>query len=330
MTDFRIEVRRGDLVESLHRVSVAVTDPAGRLVAEAGDPGLATFWRSAAKPFQAMPLVEDGVAAAFLLGDEELALACASHSSEAKHLHVTDHFLAKIGCLEEDLACGPHPPLGASVARQVREEGITLTPRWSNCSGKHTGMLALARHHGWSSVGYTDPGHPVQQRLLRSVSEWTGLAPDAIGLGIDGCTTVSYHLPLRAMARAWARFGTAQADAPTTLRRAMLTHPDLVAGWDRYDTDMMRALPGRILVKVGAEGVYCASLLDEGLGVALKVEDGDMRTCPLALAGVLQALLGDEYPSDTLTSYAEIPVANTRGAVVGMIRPAGSLRFCAP
>lgn len=330
MTDFRIEVLRGNLVESVHRVSVAVTDPTGRLVAEAGDPDLATYWRSAAKPFQAMPLVEDGVAAAFLLGDEELALACASHSSEAKHLHVTDHFLAKIGCLEEDLACGPHPPLGVSVARQVREEGIALTPRWSNCSGKHSGMLALARHHGWPVSGYTSPDHPVQQRLLRSVSEWTGLAPEAIGLGIDGCTTVSYHLPLRAMARAWARFGTAQADAPTTLRRAMLTHPDLVAGWNRYDTDVMRALPGRILVKVGAEGVYCAALLEEGLGVALKVEDGDMRTCPLALAGVLEAMVGDIYPGGTLASYSELPVTNTRDAVVGTIRPAGTLRFCAP
>lgn len=330
MTDFRIEVLRGTLVESVHRVSVAVTDPHGNLVAEAGDPGHATYWRSAAKPFQAMPLVEDGVAAAFLLGDEELALACASHSSEAKHLRVTDHFLAKIGCLEEDLACGPHPPLGGAVARQVRDEGITLTPRWSNCSGKHAGMLALARHHGWPTAGYTAPDHPVQRRLLDSVSRWTGLAPEAIGRGIDGCTTVSYHLPLRAMARAWARFGADQADAPTTLRRAMLTHPDLVAGSERYDTDVMRALPGRILVKVGAEGVYCAALLDKGLGVALKVEDGDMRTCPLALAGVLQALLGDAYPAETLASHGELPVTNTRGVVVGKIRPAGTLRFCAP
>ncbi len=330
MTDFRIEVLRGTLVESVHRVSVAVTDPAGRLVASAGDPELATFWRSAAKPFQAMPLVEDGVAAAFLLGDEELALACASHSSEARHLRLTDRFLATIGCLEEDLACGPHPPLGVSVARQVREEGITLTPRWSNCSGKHTGMLALARHHGWPTSGYTAPDHPVQRRLLDSVSRWSGLAPETIGIGIDGCTTVSYHLPLRAMARAWARFGTDPSDAPATLRRAMLTYPDVVAGSDRYDTDAMRSLPGRILVKVGAAGVYCAALLDDGLGVALKVEDGDMRACPLALAGVLRALLRERYPTETLAASAEGPGTNTRGAVVGTIRSAGSLRFCAP
>lgn len=176
----RIVATRGDLVESAHRVSVAVAGAGalGRsgagLVAAAGDSELVTFWRSAAKPFQALPLVEDGVLSRFGLGSEELALACASHSSEQVHLDLTDRFLSKIGCTEADLACGPHTPLGGSVAERVSREGLQPTPRWSNCSGKHSGMLALAKHHGWETRGYEAVGHPVQERILRGVQEWTG------------------------------------------------------------------------------------------------------------------------------------------------------------
>ncbi|HEX9164792.1 MAG TPA: asparaginase, partial [Gemmatimonadales bacterium] len=158
MSEFRVEVTRGGLVESIHRVSVAVADADGHLLASAGDPGLITYWRSAAKPFQAIPLVEDGVLERFGLGSEELALACASHSSEVVHLAVAERFLARIGCAEDDLACGPHPPLGSAVAREVADRRTPLTPRWSNCSGKHAGMLALARAHGWPTGGYEQAG----------------------------------------------------------------------------------------------------------------------------------------------------------------------------
>lgn len=331
MNEFRVEVIRAPLVESVHRVSVAVTDATGRLVARAGDPGLVTFWRSAAKPFQAIPLVEDGVLERFGLGSEELALACASHSSEAFHLTVADRFLSLIGCAEDDLACGPHPPLGTAVAREVAERTIALTPRWSNCSGKHAGMLALARAHGWPTAGYQRAGHPVQDRLLAAVVEWTGIPLEELHLGVDGCTTVCYGLPLQAMAAAYARLVTSAAPAARKVREAMMRHPDLVAGTGRFCTEAMAALPGELVAKIGAEGVYSAGLPRSGLGIALKIEDGDMRSAPLALVGVLRQVLDTIGPAPLPVALARAwdpqPIRNTRGEVTGEMRVAGQLRF---
>ncbi len=323
-------MRRGDFVESCHRVSVAVVDQKGNLVAAAGDPDLRTFWRSAAKPFQAMPLIEDGAASTFGLGDEELALTCASHSSEPRHREVTDRFLTKIGCVESHLACGPHLPLGPSMAAQVQRDGVTPTPLWSNCSGNHSGMLALAQHHGWPLHEYTDVEHPVQQRLLTSVAEWTQLSPDEIGLAVDGCTTICYLLPLRSMALAYARLGVDEGEAASALRRAMLTYPELVAGTERFDTKVMRALPGDVIVKVGAEGIYSASIIKQGLGIALKVEDGDAAVAPIALAGVLESLLGTDYPEGQLAEYTAVPICSTREAVVGETCAVGDLQTFDP
>ena len=333
MSDFRVEVTRGGLVESIHRVSVAVADPAGHLLASAGDPGLVTYWRSAAKPFQAIPLVEDGVLERFGLGSEELALACASHSSEMVHLAVAERFLARIGCAEDDLACGPHPPLGSAVAREVADRHTPLTPRWSNCSGKHAGMLALARAHGWPTGGYEQAGHPVQDRLLACVAAWTRVPAGQIVLGVDGCTTVCYGLSLQAMAGAYARLVTSDDSAARQVCEAMMRHPDLIAGTGRFCTEVMMALPGEIVAKIGAEGVYSAGLPRAGLGIALKIEDGDMRSAPLALLGVLRQVLaatGSTRLSDAFErAWDRQPIRNTRGQVTGESRAAGQLRFFA-
>ena len=333
MSDFRVETTRGGLVESIHRVSVAVTDPAGHLLAGAGDPGLVTFWRSAAKPFQAIPLVEDGVLERFGLGSEELALACGSHSSEMVHLAVAERFLARIGCAEDDLACGPHPPLGSAVAREVADRHTPLTPRWSNCSGKHAGMLALARAHGWPTGGYEQAGHPVQDRLLACVAAWTRVPAGQIVLGVDGCTTVCYGLSLHAMAGSYARLVTSDAPAARQVCEAMMRHPDLVAGTGRFCTEVMMALPGEIVAKIGAEGVYSAGLPRAGLGIALKIEDGDMRSAPLALLGVLRQVLAatgsTRLPDAFDRAWDRQPIRNTRGQVTGESRAAGQLRFFA-
>lgn len=330
MSPFRVEARRGPLVESVHRISAAVVTADQGLVARAGNPDLVTFWRSAAKPFQALPLVEDGALDAFGLGSEELALACASHSSEAVHLAIADRFLARIGCTESDLACGPHPPLGAAVAEEVRLTGTVLTPRWSNCSGKHAGMLALARHHGWPTGGYERAGHPVQDRILGVVSTWSAVPVAQIGLGTDGCTTVCFGLPLRHMALAYARLGVATEAAPRAVREAMLARPDLVAGSGRFCTDLMRAMPGQVIAKVGADGIYCACLPDAGLGMALKVEDGNGQAAPLALLALLrqvtervQAGAGMRVPVARLEPWEAMSITNTRGEPVGELRAAG-------
>jgi len=332
MADLRVEALRGPAVESVHRVSAAVCTPDGRMIAEAGNPSLVTFWRSAAKPFQALPLVEDGVLERFGLGSDALALACASHSSEPRHLEVTDRMLAAIGCTEADLACGPHAPLGPKVARDVAARGIPLTPRWSNCSGKHAGMLALARHHGWPVAGYELAGHPVQDRVLTAITRWTGLATGDLVLGVDGCTVVSHGLPVVAMARAYAHLAAAPIAALGTVRDAMLAHPDLIAGEGRICTDIMRAIPGQVIAKVGADGIHCAAIPAAGIGIALKIEDGDMRASGLALLAILRALESRlppvaRLPADALRAVDVIPIRNTRGGQIGEIRPAGSLRF---
>lgn len=333
-TPFRLEATRGGIPESVHRVSVAVVDGQGRLVAESGEPALVAFWRSAAKPFQALPMVADGVADRVGFTDRELALACASHSSEPAHLEVVDGMLRKVGIGEDALACGPHPPLSPAVGEHVLRHGITMTPRWSNCSGKHTAMVAMARAHDWPVAGYERAGHPLQRRVLAEVARWTGVPAERIVQGVDGCTVVSFGLPLAAMALAYARFGTSREAAATRLRAAMTGHPDMIGGRHRTCTDLGQAARGAVIAKLGADGVYCAALPGPGLGLALKVEDGDMLSLGPALLGVLRALaarmpLGFDPAGlgPAVDRHAEIPIHNTRGAVTGALRAIGTLRF---
>ena len=334
MANLSVDVLRGGLVESVHRVSAAVVDSNGRLIAAAGNPDLLTYWRSAAKPFQALPLVEDGVLTHFKLGADALALACASHSSEPRHLELTDRMLEAIGCTEADLACGPHPPLNPEVAQRVNREGIHLTARWSNCSGKHAGMLALARHHGWETRGYERAGHPVQERILDEVLRWTGLDRERLVQAVDGCTTVCFGLSVAAMARSYAALASGETAGLRQVREAMLAHPELVAGEGRFCTEIMRAMPGVVIAKVGAEGIHCAALPGVGVGIALKVEDGDMRASPPALLFVLDQLTEQvaDMPrdgTDTLREWRRAPLLSTRQVPVGETHATGSLQFFA-
>jgi L-asparaginase II len=331
MLALRVEGTRGELVESVHRVSAAVVDVEGRLVAAAGDPDLVTFWRSAAKPFQAMPVVADGAADRFCFGADALALACASHSSEPVHVALAGRMLDAIGCGDDALACGPHVPLSPAVAARVARGELRQTPRWSNCSGKHAAMLALCLHHGWPLAGYTAAAHPLQQRILGEVARWSGVPQEQIGLGVDGCTTACFALPLRAMALAYARFGAREEPAAARLRDAMTAHPHLVAGEGRLCTDLMAAAGGRVVAKLGADGIYSAALPGAGLGVAIKVEDGDMRAVPIALVAVLRALaasvpgLAPVLDAPTVARHAALPLADTRGGITGYLRARGAL-----
>src|SRR5438105_7740597 len=318
---FRIEVRsafetgmfvenyRGSILESRHTVHVAVVDSSGRLTARAGNPDLSTFWRSAAKPFQALPLVEDGAVPHFNLTRQDLALACASHSSEPAQVALVREFLQRIGCSERDLMCGPHRPLSDAVAKDYETRGLRLTAIYSNCSGKHTGMLALAKHHGWPTEFYARIEHPVQRRCLQSISDYTDIPAKEIGVAVDGCGVATFALPLRNMALAWARL-------PSAVAEPMVVHPELIAGEGRPCTEMMRAHPGRVVAKVGAEGVYSALLIRESLGVTLKVEDGHSVASALAIAAVLAELGLRPQPA----SLMKRPITNSRGEVVGEMR----------
>src|SRR5204863_5287243 len=222
---------------------------------------------SAAKRFQGLPLVGDGVVGRLGLTRQDLALACASHSSEPAQVELVREFLQRVQCSERDLMCGPHRPLSDAVAKDYETRGVRLTAVYANCSGKHTGMLALAKHHGWPTEFYARLEHPVQQRCLKSVSEYTDVPVKDIGVAVDGCGVACFALPLRNMALAYTRL-----EGP--ILEAMTLHPELIAGEGRPCTEMMRAHPGRVVAKVGAEGVYSALLIRASLGVAVKVEDG--------------------------------------------------------
>lgn len=309
-----IESLRGSILESRHRVHVAVVDASGKLVAQAGDPAYRTFWRSAAKPFQALPLLADGVVERFRLTRQDLALACASHSSEPAQVALVREFLQRVGCSERDLMCGPHRPLSDAVAKDYETRGVRLTAVYSNCSGKHTGMLALAKHHGWPTEFYARAEHPVQQRCLTSVSEYTDVPAKEIGVAVDGCGVACFALPLRNMALAYTRL-----DGPVL--EALMLHPELIAGEGRPCTEMMRAHPGRVVTKVGAEGVYSALLVREGFGVTVKVEDGHSLASALAMASVLAELGLKPQPASLLKK----PITNSRGETVGELRVNGGL-----
>lgn len=323
----RITAVRGLLDESTHLVHAVVVHHDRGLVMGWGDIGRPTWWRSAAKPFQALPLVQDGAADAFDLADSELALACASHSSEPRQVSLAAGMLAKGGIGAESLACGAHPPLGAAVQRELLREGQEPSPIMSNCSGKHAGMLLLARHHDWPIEGYHRLGHPVQRRIMDVIAEFTGLDDSQITLGVDGCAAVCFGVPLRNMALAWARLAASANPSVTRIRAAMLNYPEVVAGQGRSCTRIMKAYHGTVVAKIGAEGVYCAGIPDLGLGIALKVENGDMKIAAMALVAVLRQVerrgLVEWHPrvdAAALEGFEDLVIKNTVGEVTGFYR----------
>jgi L-asparaginase II len=249
------------------------------------------------------------------------------------HRALALRMLEAAGNSEAQLACGPHPPLSQAVADEAARAGVAPTAHWSNCSGKHAAMLALARHKGWPLAGYERRGHPLQERVLDEVARWSGVARADILLAVDGCTAVNFGLPLRAMALAFARLATSQEPAAQRLCEAMVLHPELIAGTGRLCTELMALAKGSVLAKVGAEGIYSAAVVPLGLGITLKVESGDMRCSPPALLHVLGALAqasGGRFALDLapLARHAEPPLRNTRGEQVGSLRARGTLQFC--
>ena len=317
----RVDVTRGAVTESVHHVHVVAARSSGPLMS-AGDAGFLTFARSAVKPMQALPLVADGAAAAFGVTSREIAIACASHSGEAFHIDAVRSLLEKAGADESDLACGAHPPMGPAAAEALLAAGEAPGRVHNNCSGKHAGMLLLARHHAWPHAGYQLPGHPVQQRMLAEIARWTGVDAAAIPTGTDGCGVPTFALPLRSLAMAFARFADAAAGGDARqIAEAMTLHAEYIGGTGRPCTALMRACRGRVIAKVGAEGVYCAADLETGMGVALKVEDGSKRAAEAALMAVLLdiGVLRAE-DADAVREWLEPSLVNTRGEVVGSLR----------
>jgi L-asparaginase II len=316
-----VELMRGKLVESRHMGAIAIADASRRLVLALGDVERPVFPRSAVKALQAIPLVESGAADAFGLGDAELAVACASHSGDRVHIEAVRSLLAKAGLDESYLACGAHWPISDEAFRDSVRAGGRPLPIHNNCSGKHAGMLAASVHLGLDPRGYERQDHPLQVIIAGVISETCGVTLSRDGTGVDGCSVPTWSLPLAALAQGFARFGTGtglastRARAAERLRHACFARPVLVAGEGRFDTIAMRALAPALFVKGGAEGVHCAALLELGLGIALKVDDGAKRGAERALAEVLAALI--PAARTALAEQLEGEIQNWRGLRVG-------------
>lgn len=324
-----IEVTRGSLIESVHRGALAVADADGRLRSALGDVERPIFPRSALKPIQAIPLVESGAADAFAVSDEELALACASHSGEKMHTERVALWLKRIGCGEVDLACGVHPLRYEPLHEAMLRAGEKPTRIHNNCSGKHTGFLTTAKHLGAPLKGYIEVDHPVQRAVLQTLKELADITGE-LPWGVDGCAAPNFALPLKNLARAAAQLADprglspARAGATKRIMAAMTAHPDLAAGTGRACTALIREGKGKVAVKTGAEGVYVAMLPALALGIALKIDDGAARAAECAIAQVLLAL-GAAAPGGEASRLARADVRNARGERVGERRPAEAL-----
>jgi L-asparaginase II len=335
-----VEVTRGSITESRHRGHIVAVEPDGNIVASLGAPHNVTFLRSSAKPFQALPLLLTGAADHFGFTEREIALACGSHNGEPIHTELAASMLRKIGLTPAALKCGAHEPYGAEAAAELRARGEQPNALHNNCSGKHAGMLAVAVHLRAPIENYDSPENPVQKLIAEAVAQFSDIAVTDMAIGIDGCGAPIFGITVKAMALAYARlvsppasFDNATREACARIIHAMTTYPELIGGTsDRLDTEIMRAARGRVVSKVGADGVYTAGILPceewpKGLGFAFKIEDGDdKRARPTVVVESLRQLgvLRDES-LDAVARYAFFPVKNRRGDVVGEISASFSL-----
>ncbi len=330
-----VQVTRGSITESRHRGHIMAVEPDGRIAAYLGAPETVTFLRSSAKPHQAIHLIESGAADRFGFTEEEIALACASHSGEPVHTEIAASMLRKIGLEPKHLKCGTHEPFSPQVARELREKGEQPNVLQNNCSGKHAGILALAVHLGAPIENYDRPDNPVQLAIGHTISQFSGIAIEDIAVATDGCGVPVFGITVKAMALMYARLVAPPEDFDDRTRAAcrrivsaMTNHPELIGGTsDRLDTEMMRATKGTLISKVGAEGVYTAGILPckrwpRGLGLALKIEDGDdHRARPTVVIESLDQLgVLDDEALEAVSHYAFFPIRNRRGEVVGEVR----------
>ncbi|KXJ98702.1 MAG: L-asparaginase II [Acidobacteria bacterium OLB17] len=320
-------VFRGQNLESVHAGHFIVLDGEGNVVLAKGEPSTATYFRSAAKPFQFIPNLTSGAADAFGFNEEEVALAVASHSGEAMHVKVAASMLAKAGFSESDLRCGTHFPFDAATSKQMKRNGEEPTQLHNNCSGKHAAMLAFAKHIGSGTDEYESPENRIQGRILRCIKDFG--ETEEVSLGTDGCAAPNFCLPVSAMAKSFAnlvnpaRFPEITQAACKRIVAAMTQYPELIGGTTRLDTTLMRAGNGSLISKVGADGVWACGIIPSekypsGLGIALKIADGDdMRGRPVVAVAILKKL-GILEP-DAMPDLSPMPVKNRRGDIVGRV-----------
>ncbi|WP_319533692.1 asparaginase [uncultured Cohaesibacter sp.] len=326
-----VEVTRGMRVESWHIGAVAVVDATGNLVSSIGDIDSPVFPRSAIKGLQALPLVESGAAKTYELADEHLAIACASHNGEPEHVKTVSSMLAACGLDESHLECGAQSPRLEADQARLHKADLAPTAIHNNCSGKHAGFLCFAQKAGFAPKGYVRHNHPVQKevrQVLEQMTGWSLQGEEGLDLcGTDGCSIPTYATPLRHLAQGFARFGTglgldaSRAEAAAQIREAVARKPYMVAGKDRFCTAVMEIFGARAFVKTGAEGVFCASLPEQGLGVAIKCWDGASRASEVMLAAVLDAFLPmSEGEAVAMEHWRSPKLSNWNGIEVGDVR----------
>ncbi len=332
-----VKVTRGEAIESVHYGALAVVDCRGEVLTRVGSPESTAFLRSAAKPFQALPLLTSGAVDRFRITARELAVIVASHNGEKAHLDAVLSILKKIGCKPSQLQCGAHMPFYRPAAAALARKGRSPSVLHNNCSGKHAGMLALARHWGIPARDYLDPAHPVQSTIRKVLATFSGVSEGAILGGVDGCSAPTFALSLREAALAYARlldprFGTAEERAAADrVVAAMRAYPGMVGGTGRLDTALMRSTGGLFISKIGAEGFYGMAYRDggKGIGIALKIADGDGDRARTSVAVELLAQLGlleAGAIAKVLKSQRLPDIRNARGRVVGKVAALFDLR----
>lgn len=326
--DVQVETLRGGFVESRSRVSVVAVTPTGKVLMRGGNAALPVFWRSAAKFVQALGLVQSGAAAKFGFGAQELALACASHSGGPEHVAVAARMLDLLGLTAADLRCGVHVPLGEPEARALAATGQSPTALHNNCSGKHAGMLATCLIKGWPLHDYNRLHHPLQQQILADLCRVSDIPREQVQTAVDGCGAVVFRTALHGLALAYARLAADALPAPLqeagqVLRQAITAAPSLIAGAGRLCTDLMEQSHGRLIAKIGADGVYGLGLRSGPLGpcgLALKIEDGNGKLLgPLVceLLSRLQWLTSAELTA--LHHHHHLPLLNHQQEQVGEV-----------
>lgn len=322
-----IECTRGDAIESAHAVDAVVVDPDGGIVEGWGDIERFVYPRSAIKSVQVLPFIETGAAEQTNASNAEIALACASHNAQPRHVEAVRHWLTRCGLGEDDLACGPHLPYHVPSAHECVRNGVPGLAVHNMCSGKHTAFLVTAKTSNEPTAGYIARDHPVQKRVAQAIAEMSGWDIVASPWATDGCSIPTIALPLHHLARAAARIADPsglEAERRTAIARvkeAIAAEPFMIAGDERPCTEIITVTGGKVIAKFGAEGVFFAGLGERGLGLAMKVRDGATRAANTAIVTLLDHLsVLDEASREALAHYLETPLNNWRGTKVGVVR----------
>lgn len=327
MAEKLIEITRGNIVETIHRGDIAVVNTKGEILFKIGDPDKVTYWRSAAKPVQATNVILSGAKDKFNFSEKEIAIMCSSHYGEIFHIETIEGILKKIKLQKDNILGGIVTSLSYNYALELARKQTVLNELYSDCSGKHAGMLSVCQTKGYSVHNYFEQNHQLQKDILKIISDYTDIQEDKIEIGIDGCSVPVHALPLKNMALAFARlsnpenFSPQYQEASTLIYNAMTNYPEMISGTNGFCSDLIRAANKKLIGKVGAEGVYCVGIKDKNIGIAIKMESGNMSVLPPAVIGVLKQFnILTEKELKTLSKYEIMDNTNDLKTVVGKIQ----------